>query len=162
MPVIKSLEELKRVREEALQKKQMKAAPGKVQVIVAMGTCGIAAGARDTMKSILHIIESENLSGVSVTQTGCMGVCEQEPILQVVVGRGTQGDLWQGGCAGGRKDHETTRPGWTTGERKYHSNLRFESGVIVWRFIALMFWCARTRNVFPKVLTKWSTRCKMN
>ncbi len=88
MPVIKSLEELKRVREEALQKKQMKAAPGKVQVIVAMGTCGIAAGARDTMKSILHIIESENLSGVSVTQTGCMGVCEQEPILQVVLGEG--------------------------------------------------------------------------
>ena len=86
MPAIKSLEELKRVREEALQKKQMKAAAGNVQVIVAMGTCGIAAGARDTMKSVLNYIETNNLSGVSVTQTGCIGMCEQEPILQVVVG----------------------------------------------------------------------------
>ena len=86
MPTIKSLEELKRVREEALQKKQMKAAAGNVQVIVAMGTCGIAAGARDTMKSVLNFIETNNLSGVSVTQTGCIGMCEQEPILQVVIG----------------------------------------------------------------------------
>lgn len=86
MPAIKSLEELKRVREEALAKKQMKAAPGHIQVIVAMGTCGIAAGARDTMKSVLNYIEAENLSGVTVTQTGCIGMCEQEPIMQVVIG----------------------------------------------------------------------------
>ena len=86
MPAIKSLEELKRVREEALAKKQMKAAPGQIQVIVAMGTCGIAAVARDTMKSVLNFIEAEKLSGVTVTQTGCMGMCEQEPIVQVIVG----------------------------------------------------------------------------
>jgi NADP-reducing hydrogenase subunit HndB len=86
MPAIKSLDELKRVREEALQKKQVKAASGGVQVIVAMGTCGIAAGARDTMKSVLNYIETNNLSGISVTQTGCIGMCEQEPILQVVIG----------------------------------------------------------------------------
>ena len=86
MPAIKSLEELKRVREEALQKKQMKATPGNVQVIVAMGTCGIAAGARDTMKSVLNYIENENVSGVMVTQTGCLGRCEEEPIVQVIFG----------------------------------------------------------------------------
>ncbi len=86
MPAIKSLEELKRIREEALQKKQLKATPGNVQVIVAMGTCGIAAGARDTMKSVLNYIENESLSGVSVTQTGCLGRCEEEPIMQVVIG----------------------------------------------------------------------------
>ena len=86
MPAIKSLEEFKRVREEALQKKQLKATPGNIQVIVAMGTCGIAAGARDTMKSVLNFIETEKLSGVTVTQTGCIGLCEQEPILQVVLG----------------------------------------------------------------------------
>jgi NADP-reducing hydrogenase subunit HndB len=86
MPAIKSLKELKRVREEALAKKQMKAAPGSVQVIVAMGTCGIAAGARDTMKSVLNYIEAQHLSGVTVTQTGCMGMCEQEPIVQVIFG----------------------------------------------------------------------------
>lgn len=86
MPAIKSLEELKRVREEALQKKKMKAAPGNIQVIVAMGTCGIAAGARDTMKSVLNFIETNAMSGVTVTQTGCIGKCEQEPIVQVVIG----------------------------------------------------------------------------
>ena len=86
MPAVKSLEELKRVREEALAKKQMKSALGNIQVIVAMGTCGIAAGARDTMKSILGFIETQQLSGVTVTQTGCMGMCEQEPIVQVIIG----------------------------------------------------------------------------
>lgn len=86
MPAIKSLEELKRIREEALQKKQMKATSGSVQVIVAMGTCGIAAGARDTMKSILNYIENEKVNGVTVTQTGCLGRCEEEPILQVALG----------------------------------------------------------------------------
>lgn len=86
MPAVKSLEELKRIREEALHKKQMKAAPGNVQVIVAMGTCGIAAGARDTMKGILNFIEEEKVSGVTVTQTGCIGRCEEEPIVQVVIG----------------------------------------------------------------------------
>ena len=67
MPAIKSLEELKRVREEALQKKKMKATPGNIQVIVAMGTCGIAAGARDRMKSVLNFIEINVVSGVIVT-----------------------------------------------------------------------------------------------
>ncbi len=85
MPAIKSLEELKRIREEALQKKQMKATTGNIQVIVAMGTCGIAAGARDTMKSVLNYIENEKVSGVTVTQTGCIGRCEEEPIVQVVI-----------------------------------------------------------------------------
>jgi NADP-reducing hydrogenase subunit HndB len=86
MPAIKSLDELKRVRDEALQKKQLKATPGNIQVIVAMGTCGIAAGARDTMKSVLNYIETANVSGVTVSQTGCIGLCEQEPIVQVVLG----------------------------------------------------------------------------
>lgn len=86
MPAIKSLEELKRIREEALEKKKMKASTGSIQVIVAMGTCGIAAGARDTMKSVLKFIETNNLNGVTVTQTGCIGKCEMEPIVQVVIG----------------------------------------------------------------------------
>jgi len=86
MPAIKSLDELKRIREEALQKKQLKSTPGSIQVIVAMGTCGIAAGARDAMKSVLHYIETEKVSGVTVSQTGCIGLCEQEPIVQVLFG----------------------------------------------------------------------------
>lgn len=52
MPGIKSLEDLKKAREEALKKRELKAASGTAQVIVGMGTCGIAAGARDAMKAI--------------------------------------------------------------------------------------------------------------
>jgi NADP-reducing hydrogenase subunit HndB len=86
MPAIKSLEDLKRVREEALEKRKVKTAEGSIQVTVAMGTCGIAAGARDTMKAILDHIESNNVSGVIVTQTGCIGKCDYEPIVSVAVG----------------------------------------------------------------------------
>jgi len=86
MTNVKSLEDLKRLREEALEKRKVKSATGQVQVTVAMGTCGIAAGARDTMKTILETIETDNLSGIVVTQTGCIGLCEKEPIVQVVIG----------------------------------------------------------------------------
>lgn len=86
MSTIKSLEDLKKAREEALKKRELKASSGTVQVIVGMGTCGIAAGARDTMKSILDTIEKDSINGVIVTQTGCIGLCEKEPIVQVVIG----------------------------------------------------------------------------
>lgn len=86
MPTIKSLDDLKRIHEEALEKRKVKTASGQVQVIVGMGTCGIAAGARDAMKAILETIQTENLEGVVVSQTGCIGLCEKEPIVQVVVG----------------------------------------------------------------------------
>ncbi len=86
MPAIKSLDELKRLKEEALEKRKARATAGNVQVTVAMGTCGIAAGARETMRAILDSIEAGGLSGVVVKQTGCMGMCELEPIVQVEVG----------------------------------------------------------------------------
>lgn len=86
MSTIKSLEDLKKAREEALQKRDMKTASGTAQVVVGMGTCGIAAGARDTMKAILDTIEKESLNGIIVTQTGCIGLCEKEPIVMVTKG----------------------------------------------------------------------------
>jgi NADP-reducing hydrogenase subunit HndB len=86
MPTIKSLDDLKRIREEALAKRKAKTTEGRAHITVAMGTCGIAAGARDTMKAILETIAEKNLEGIIVTQTGCIGLCEREPIVQVMVG----------------------------------------------------------------------------
>lgn len=86
MSTIKSLEDLKRAREEALNKKTAKATSGTAQIIVGMGTCGIAAGARDAMKSILDTIELDSINGIIVSQTGCIGLCEKEPIVQVIIG----------------------------------------------------------------------------
>lgn len=86
MTTVKSLEDLKRLREEALKKREAKTTQGQAQVTVAMGTCGIAAGARETMKAILDEIEAKNLSGIIVSQTGCIGLCEKEPIVMVTIG----------------------------------------------------------------------------
>lgn len=86
MSPVKSLEDLKKLREEALEKRKAKVGFGRAQVIVGMGTCGIAAGARETMKAILSEIEAKNLDDIAVTQTGCIGQCEREPIVQVIVG----------------------------------------------------------------------------
>ncbi len=86
MPAIRSLDELRKLKEEALEKRKAKATSGRIQVTVAMGTCGIAAGAREAMRAILNAIETSSLSGVVVRQTGCMGMCELEPIVQVEVG----------------------------------------------------------------------------
>lgn len=86
MTAIKSLEELRRVKEEAIAKRKAKTANARARIVVAMGTCGIAAGARETMKAILREIETGNLSDIVVTQTGCIGLCEWEPIVEVVVG----------------------------------------------------------------------------
>ncbi len=88
MPAVKSLDELKKLKEEALEKRKARTTGGNVQVTVAMGTCGIAAGARETMRAILDEIESSNLSGVVVKQTGCIGMCEMEPIVLVEMGGG--------------------------------------------------------------------------
>lgn len=85
MPTVKSLEDLKKIREEALQKREIKAAPGSIQIVVGMGTPGIAAGARDTLKAILAVIEEKHLTNITVRQTGNIGMDSWEPIVQVLV-----------------------------------------------------------------------------
>jgi len=85
MPSVKSLDDLKKIRDEALKKQQIKETSGKTEVIVGMGTVGIAAGARETLKAILDMIESENLSDIIVRQTGNIGLDSFEPIVQVVL-----------------------------------------------------------------------------
>jgi NADP-reducing hydrogenase subunit HndB len=67
---VKSLEDLKKIKEEALRKREIRNANARARITVAMGTCGIAAGARDTMKAILDAIEKDQLSGVLVLQNG--------------------------------------------------------------------------------------------
>jgi NADP-reducing hydrogenase subunit HndB len=86
MPAIKSLDDLKRVRDEAMQKRQLKTEPGSIQIIVGMGTPGIAAGARETMRAILDYIEENQVANIVVRQTGNIGLDSWEPIVQVVIG----------------------------------------------------------------------------
>ena len=86
MPTVKSLDDLKRIREEALKKREIKSAPGSIQIVVGMGTPGIAAGARESLKAILSFIEAKRLDNITVRQTGNIGMDSWEPIVQVLVG----------------------------------------------------------------------------
>jgi NADP-reducing hydrogenase subunit HndB len=86
MKKIKSLEDLKRVREDALNKRNIRASSGQKEIVVGMGTVGIAAGARDTLKAILTTIEEDNLEGIIVRQTGNIGLDSWEPVIQVTIG----------------------------------------------------------------------------
>ena len=80
---MKTIEDLKRMREQYKSQTQLRHAGG-IQVIVGMGTCGIAAGAREVMTAILDEIAKRNLQDVTVRQTGCIGMCEKEVLVDVV------------------------------------------------------------------------------
>ena len=56
-----------------------------MQVIVGMGTCGIAAGAKDTFAALVDTLTEKGLTNVLIRQTGCMGLCHSEPTVEVVV-----------------------------------------------------------------------------
>jgi NADP-reducing hydrogenase subunit HndB len=85
MSTIQSLEDLQRFREVALEKKAQLARPGNVQVIIGMSSCGIAAGALETMNAIREQVEKVKIPGIYISQTGCSGLCAKEPIVQVVM-----------------------------------------------------------------------------
>ena len=86
MPNIKSLEDLKKIRDEALKKRDIKTPGARVQIVVGMGTPGIAAGARDTLKEFLNLIEQKGLTDIVVRQTGNFGLDSMEPVVKVTVG----------------------------------------------------------------------------
>ena len=55
----------------------------KIRIVVGMATCGIAAGARPVMKTLMEEIEKRQIKNAYVTQTGCIGLCKLEPIVEV-------------------------------------------------------------------------------
>jgi NADP-reducing hydrogenase subunit HndB len=86
MTAIRSLDDLKQFREAALDNKARDAKLGQTQVIVSLGSCGIAAGALRTMQALLEQSKAEHLQNIQISLTGCNGQCEQEPIVQVITG----------------------------------------------------------------------------
>ena len=80
-----SLEDLRKLRENTQQQIKTRDMEGKqIQIIVGMGTCGIAAGAREVMKAVLDELAKRKINNVSVLQTGCIGMCQKEPLLDIV------------------------------------------------------------------------------
>ncbi len=83
---MKSLAELEAIRAKTLEKVAMrKDADDGIRVVVGMATCGIAAGARPVMLKFLDEIQKRGLHNVTVSQTGCIGMCRLEPMLDVII-----------------------------------------------------------------------------
>ncbi len=92
---ITSIEDLRRIREEAQKRFLLREGKAELRVVVHMGTCGIAAGARQVLAAILDEVAKRNLANVLVTQAGCIGLCDREPLVSVEKGteRILYGDL---------------------------------------------------------------------
>ena len=84
---MKSLEELKKIREKMQNKVILREGAAEKRIVVGMATCGIAAGARPVLNTFVEEIAKRNLTGtVEVGQTGCIGMCRFEPIVEVFEG----------------------------------------------------------------------------
>ena len=83
MKKITSLEDLRKIKEQSKDLTSARSG-GKMRIIVGMGTCGIAAGAREVMTAILQELEKRGLTDVAVETTGCIGMCQKEPLMDIV------------------------------------------------------------------------------
>ena len=82
---MKSLAELEAIRQRMSSSVTIRKDDHAVRVVVGMATCGIAAGARPVMNAFVEEIGKRNLEHVSVVQTGCIGMCKLEPIVEITV-----------------------------------------------------------------------------
>ncbi len=76
-------EDLNRIAEKMRQQTLLREGAGRAKVTVHMGTCGISAGARKIMSTLLASIEKQQVSDVILTTSGCAGLCSQEPMMTV-------------------------------------------------------------------------------
>ena len=84
---MKSLAELAEIRDRMKDKVIPRAGTGNIRVVVGMATCGIAAGARPVLNRLVEQVAAQGLGNkVTVTQTGCIGICQFEPVVEVYEG----------------------------------------------------------------------------
>ena len=81
---MKSLEELKAIKAKMQDKVVLRTSGGDVRIVVGMATCGIAAGARPVLNAFVEGVSEAGLGdSVIVTQTGCIGICQYEPVVEI-------------------------------------------------------------------------------
>ena len=83
---MKSIEELKAIRDRMQNQVNLRNDDKRVRVLVGMATCGISAGARPVLSALTEEVEKRGLKDVMVTQTGCIGICRLEPVVEVYEG----------------------------------------------------------------------------
>ena len=83
---MKSLAELQAIRDKAKFELNMRHEnPNAIRVLVGMATCGIAAGARPVLNAFTEEVAKRNLQDVTITQTGCIGICQFEPVVEIEI-----------------------------------------------------------------------------
>ena len=81
---MKSLAELAAIRDKMKDKVILREGSGEIRVVVGMATCGIAAGARPVLNAFVEEVSKAGLADkVTVSQTGCIGVCQYEPVVEI-------------------------------------------------------------------------------
>ena len=80
---MKTIQELAQIRQRALDNVNLRRDNHGMRIIVGMATCGIAAGARPVLLTFLEEVKNRKLGDVSVSQTGCIGVCRLEPMVEI-------------------------------------------------------------------------------
>jgi (2Fe-2S) ferredoxin len=86
MASIRNAEDFNQHKSKLFQHQQTVQDNGGVTILVSMGSCGISVGAKKTWDALSRKIESENLTNISMKQTGCLGLCGSEPIVQIKLG----------------------------------------------------------------------------
>lgn len=82
---MKSLEELRVIRDRVRANLHLRQEnPNSIRVLVGMATCGIAAGAKDVLNAFVEEVNKRNLDNITITQTGCIGNCQFEPIVEIL------------------------------------------------------------------------------
>ena len=81
---MKSIAELDEIRKKTLEQINMRTNKDGLRIVVGMATCGIAAGARPVMNELIEELNKRNITNVTVTMTGCIGVCRLEPMIEVI------------------------------------------------------------------------------
>lgn len=77
------IEDLRKISDKVRQTTMLRDGAGRAKITVHMGTCGIAAGARNIMDTLLKIIEEKDIKDVILTTSGCAGLCSREPMATV-------------------------------------------------------------------------------
>ena len=81
--MLKSVADLEKMRKKVQSSLATRQSAGGTRLVVAMGTCGIAAGAREVVAALLEELEQRNLHDITLAQSGCKGLCDREPTVTV-------------------------------------------------------------------------------
>ncbi len=80
-----TIQDLKKIKESASKEMLLRGDKGKIRILIHMGTCGIAAGARDVMNTLMEEMTQADREDIRVVASGCMGMCSSEPNVTVEI-----------------------------------------------------------------------------